>query len=42
MLLLAALWMQTSLARHWIIVTLAVVFGFAGLANAVAIAVAGC
>ncbi|RZN08627.1 hypothetical protein CWO91_21465 [Bradyrhizobium genosp. SA-3] len=35
-LLLAAPWMQSNLARHWIIVTLAVVFGFAALANAFA------
>jgi hypothetical protein len=33
-LLLAAPWMESSLARHWIVVTLAIVFGFAALANA--------
>jgi hypothetical protein len=35
-LLLAAPWMESNLARHWIVVTLAIVFGFAALANAVA------
>ena len=33
-LLLAAPWMESNPARHWIVVTLAIVFGFAGLANA--------
>ncbi|WP_409191261.1 hypothetical protein [Bradyrhizobium sp. RDM4] len=33
-LLLAAPWMESNLARHWIVVTLAIVFGFAGFANA--------
>ena len=33
-LLIAAPWMASEPARHWIIVTLAVVFGFAALANA--------
>jgi hypothetical protein len=35
-LLLAAPWMDSTLARHWIVVTLAIVFGFGALANAVA------
>jgi hypothetical protein len=35
-LLLAAPWMQSNVARHWIIVTLAIVFGCAALANAIA------
>jgi len=33
-LLLAAPWMESNSARHWIVVTLAIVFGFAALANA--------
>lgn len=33
-LLLAAPWMESNLARHWIVVTLSIVFGFAALANA--------
>jgi hypothetical protein len=33
-LLLAAPWMASEPARHWIIVTFACVFGFAALANA--------
>lgn len=33
-LLFVAPWMESNLARHWIIVTFAIVFGFAGLANA--------
>lgn len=33
-LLLAAPWMDSNPARHWIVVTLAIVFGFAALANA--------
>ena len=35
-LLLAAPWMASEPARHWIVVTLAVVFGSAALANAYA------
>ncbi|MCP3462069.1 MULTISPECIES: hypothetical protein [unclassified Bradyrhizobium] len=33
-LLIAAPWMGSDAARHWIIATLAVVFGFAAIANA--------
>lgn len=33
-LLVAAPWMQSDYARHWIVVTLACVFAFAALANA--------
>jgi hypothetical protein len=33
-LLVAAPWMASEPARHWIVVTLAAVFGFAALANA--------
>lgn len=33
-LLLAAPWMESNLARHWIVVTLSIVFSFAALANA--------
>jgi hypothetical protein len=33
-LLIAAPWMASEPARHWIVVTLAAVFGFAALANA--------
>lgn len=35
-LLIAAPWMGSDAARHWIIATLAVVFGFAAIANALA------
>ncbi len=35
-LLFAAPWMQSDAARHWIIATFAVVFGFAAVANALA------
>jgi hypothetical protein len=35
-LLIAAPWMGSDVARHWIIVTFAVVFGFAALGNALA------
>jgi hypothetical protein len=35
-LLIAAPWMESDTARHWIIVTLSVVFGFAAVANALA------
>jgi hypothetical protein len=35
-LLFAAPWMQSDVARHWIIATFAVVFGFAAVANAMA------
>ena len=35
-LLIAAPWMGSEPARHWIVVTLACVFGFAALANAFA------
>jgi hypothetical protein len=35
-LLIAAPWMDSAPARHWIIATFAVVFGFAALANALA------
>jgi hypothetical protein len=35
-LLIAAPWMGSDAARHWIIVTSAVVFGFAAIANALA------
>ena len=35
-LLLAAPWMDSNSARHWIVVTFAVVFGFAALGNAFA------
>ncbi|HZC97591.1 MAG TPA: hypothetical protein VE267_15970 [Bradyrhizobium sp.] len=33
-LLIAAPWMASESARHWIVVTLAIVFAFAALANA--------
>jgi hypothetical protein len=33
-LLIAAPWMASEPSRHWIVVTLAIVFGFAALANA--------
>ena len=33
-LLIAAPWMASEPARHWIVVTLAIVFAFAALANA--------
>jgi hypothetical protein len=33
-LLVAAPWMESDLARHWIVITLACVFAFAALANA--------
>jgi hypothetical protein len=33
-LLIAAPWMASEPARHWVVVTLACVFGFAALANA--------
>jgi hypothetical protein len=33
-LLIAAPWMQSEPARHWIVVTMAGVFGFSALANA--------
>ncbi len=33
-LLIAAPWMASEPARHWIVVTMAVVFGFGALANA--------
>ena len=36
-LLIAAPWMGSDVARHWIIATLAVVFGFAAIANALAL-----
>lgn len=36
-LLVAAPWMGSETARHWIIATLAVVFGFAAIANALAL-----
>ena len=36
LLLLAAPWMGSDAARHWIIATLAVVFGFAAVANLLA------
>jgi hypothetical protein len=35
-LLIAAPAMASDVARHWIVATLAIVFGFAGLANAIA------
>jgi hypothetical protein len=35
-LLIAAPLMQSDIARHWIVVTLAVVFAFGALANAIA------
>lgn len=35
-LLLAAPWMGSETARHWVIATSAVVFGFAAIANALA------
>jgi hypothetical protein len=35
-LLFAAPWMQSDAARHWIIATFAVVFGFAAVGNAIA------
>jgi hypothetical protein len=35
-LLIAAPWMASEPARHWIVVTLACVFGFAALCNALA------
>ena len=35
-LLVAAPWMGSDVARHWIIATLAIVFGFAAVANALA------
>lgn len=37
MLLLAAPWMASEPARHWIVVTLACVYGFAACVNAVAL-----
>ena len=37
LLLIAAPSMGSDAARHWIIATLAVVFGFAGIANAIAL-----
>jgi hypothetical protein len=36
LLLLAAPWLGSNLARHWIVATFAIVFGFAALANAFA------
>ena len=33
-LLIAAPWMQSEPARHWIVITMACVFGFSALANA--------
>jgi hypothetical protein len=33
-LLIAAPWMASDPARHWIVITLAIVFGFAAFANA--------
>ena len=36
-LLIAAPWMASEPARHWIVATLAVVFGFAALCNALAL-----
>jgi hypothetical protein len=36
-LLLAAPWMASDAARHWIVITLACVFAFAAIANAVAL-----
>jgi uncharacterized membrane protein len=35
-LLIAAPWMESEPARHWIVATLACVFGFGALANALA------
>lgn len=35
-LLIAAPWMQSDVARHWIVVTFAVVFALCGIGNAVA------
>jgi hypothetical protein len=35
-LLIAAPWMDSEPARHWIVVTMACVFGFGALANALA------
>ncbi|GLR89441.1 hypothetical protein [Bradyrhizobium iriomotense] len=35
-LLIAAPWMESDAARHWIIATFAVVFGFAAIGNALA------
>lgn len=35
-LLLAAPWMQSDAARHWIVVTFAVVFAFCAMGNAIA------
>ncbi len=37
LLLFAAPWMASEPARHWIVVTLAAVFGFAAFANAFAL-----
>jgi hypothetical protein len=36
LLLIAAPWMESDAARHWIIATYAVVFGFAAIGNALA------
>lgn len=36
-LLIAAPWMGSDTARHWIIATFAVVFGFAAIGNALAV-----
>lgn len=36
-LLIAAPWMGSDIARHWIIVTLSIVFGSAAIANALAL-----
>jgi hypothetical protein len=35
-LLFAAPWMQSDVARHWIVVTFAVVFAFCAMGNAIA------
>ena len=34
MLLIAAPWMDSAPARHWIVITMAYVFGFSACANA--------
>ena len=36
LLLIAAPWMDSTIARHWVVATFVVVFGFAALANAIA------
>lgn len=37
LLLIAAPWMSSDIARHWIVATFGVVFGFAAIANLLAV-----